>query len=134
MHPRLLITTLFLAGMPMVALACSPTLISPQDALQSPGPTARYSRIVLAEVIASRAPARSAELEQWRRDVRAVAAAQKEENAREAERARIDAATPGRGRTADLRRRLSRPGAGVRTRGLRGSPALSALALSPNIT
>lgn len=94
MKPRRLLLLLMLAGSPLPALACSPTLISPQDALQSPGPTARYSRIVLAEVIASRAPARSAELEQWRRDVDAAAAAQKAEDAREAARARIDAATP----------------------------------------
>lgn len=85
---------MMLAGSPLPALACSPTLISPQDALQSPGPSARYSRIVLAEVVATRAPARSAELEQWRRDVDAVAAAQKAEDAREAEQARIDATTP----------------------------------------
>lgn len=90
----LMLMLLAVAGLPLPALACSPTLISPTDALQSPGPTARFPRIVLAEVIAARAPARSVELEQWRREVRAVAAAQEEQDERAAEQAKIDAATP----------------------------------------
>jgi hypothetical protein len=43
-----MIITLLLAGMPMLAQACSPALISPRDAMQAPGPTARLTRIVLA--------------------------------------------------------------------------------------
>ncbi len=61
--------------------------------MQPPGPTARFARIVLAEVIAARAPQRSAELEQWRADGKAVAAAQQEQDARFEEDDRIYAAT-----------------------------------------
>lgn len=94
MNLRLLLMLLAIAGLPLPMQACSPMLISPQDALQPPGPTARYSRIVLAEVVAARAPARRAELEQWRQDVRAVAAAQLQQDALDAAQARIDATTP----------------------------------------
>jgi hypothetical protein len=89
----LAIVLLALAGLPVPAPACSPALISPSDALQPPGPTARFVRIVLAEVIAARAPQRSAELEQWRADVQAVAVAQQEQDARFAAEDRMYAAT-----------------------------------------
>lgn len=94
MKPGPLLMLLMMAGLPLPMPACSPTLISPRDALQPPGQAVRFAHIVIAEVVAARAPARSAELEQWRRDKRALAAAQKEEGAREAARARIQAATP----------------------------------------
>ncbi len=91
---KLMITALVVAGMPMLAQACSPASISPRDALQAPGPTARFTRIVLAEVIGVRAPERGSELAQWREEVRAVAVAQQEEDARTAAQAKIDATTP----------------------------------------
>jgi len=91
---KLMIIALAVAGMPMLAQACSPALISPLDAMQAPGPTARFTRIVLAEVIGVSAPGRSAELAQWRADVQAVAAAQQEEDARIAAEAKIYAAMP----------------------------------------
>lgn len=94
MHFRLMSLILAVAGMPMLAQACSPALISPRDAMQAPGPTARFTRIVLAEVIGVSAPGRSAELRQWREEVQAVAVAQQEQDARVAAQAKIDAATP----------------------------------------
>ncbi len=87
------IVLLALAGLSMPAPACSPTLISPTDALQPPGPTARFARIVLAEVIAARATERTAELTQWRREVQAVALAQREQDGRFAAEDRMYAAT-----------------------------------------
>lgn len=90
---RRMIIALAMAGLSLPALACSPVLISPLDALQSPGPTARFSRIVLAEVVAARAPARLVELEQWRQEVRATAAAQQQQDELDAAPARIAAAT-----------------------------------------
>ena len=82
---------LVLTSMPLLAQACSPVLMSPEDALQAPGPTARFARIVLAEVIAARAPARISELERWRKEMHEDAAAQKLEEVRYA-RDQIDAA------------------------------------------
>lgn len=94
MQIRYLLVTATMAGLSIPALACSPMLISPEDALQAPGPSVRFPRIVLAEVLAARAPARLAELEQWRADVQAVAAEQQRQDALDAEQAKIDAATP----------------------------------------
>lgn len=83
------------AGMPILAQACSPALISPRDAMQSPGPTARFTRIVLAEVIGLRAPERGSELTHWREEVRAAAVAQQEQDASWAAEDKIYAATQG---------------------------------------
>lgn len=80
-----------LSGLASPALPCSPVVISPRDAIQAPGPTLRFERIVLAEVIALRATSRIPQLEQWRAEMRAVAAAQALADEREAERARINA-------------------------------------------
>ncbi len=94
MQLRCLLTVVALAGASVPAAACSPVLLSPRDAVLSPGPATRFTRIVLAEVVASRAPARLAELEQWRADVLEVAAERRRQEALEAERARIHATTP----------------------------------------
>lgn len=94
MQLKLMIIALLIAGIPLPAQTCSPASISPRDAMQSPGPTSRFTRIVLAEVIGVRAPERSAELTRWREEVRAVAVAQQEQDARTAAQAKIDAAAP----------------------------------------
>lgn len=94
MQPRILLVIAAMACASMPAPACSPTILSPQDALQPPGPAARFTRIVLAEVVAARAPERLAELEQWRAEVRAVAEQQRRQDARDAAQAKVDAATP----------------------------------------
>lgn len=88
------VSLLFLACVPLPAPACSPTLITARDALQPPGPSARFERIVYAEVIGLRAPQRPAELERWRQQVREVAAAQALQDEHEAAQAKAAAATP----------------------------------------
>ncbi len=94
MQLRCLLTVVALAAASLPAAACSPVLLSPRDAVPSPGPATRFTGIVLAEVVASRAPARLAELEAWRADVLRVADERRRQEALEAERARIRAAKP----------------------------------------
>ena len=91
MQLRCLLTVVARAGACSPVAAGSPILISPRDAVLSPGPATRFTRIVLAEVVAARAPARLAELEAWRAAVLRVAEERRRQEALEAERAGIHA-------------------------------------------
>ncbi|MFO1496293.1 MAG: hypothetical protein U1F26_16720 [Lysobacterales bacterium] len=96
-----------IASVAVPAPACSPYPMSPRDAARLPGYETPFTRIVLAEVLASRAPARLAELEQWRADVLKAAAERQRQAALDAESARMEAATP-----HDPRRPLPPPAEG----------------------